>query len=306
MAKTKLVSKPADADGVLVVDVSNLVHRSLHAYKELKARDGRPSGHVFGSVRLLLSTLANDLDAGTWSLALCYDGPGAKDVRRQIDPTYKANRDLTKFNPMPQATPVLNAVPGLHIISQGREGDDAVVWMAQKCSKQKVVVLSGDRDLWGLLQYPHVSVISPNLKRYVIPDDFVKPYSTTDASKIPLAKALFGDSSDGVAGVKGLLKKQVSPCINHADTKDVETFMAAARAAAATGDLSANTLAKLEDAEPRIHSNYQLVQPMLEGFGRESVKLVGQGAGERGRLEGLLRGWDCNALVEMLAPLFGA
>ena len=65
----KIVSKPADADAVLAVDVSNLAWRSAYAHESLSTSDGRKSGHVFGSVRSLVSVLQNDLWEGKWCLA---------------------------------------------------------------------------------------------------------------------------------------------------------------------------------------------------------------------------------------------
>jgi 5'-3' exonuclease len=303
VSKIKVVTRPADADGVLVVDVSHLVHRSLYAYKELTTKDGKPSGHIFGSVRLLLATLANQLDPGKWCIALGYDGPGAKAARREILPTYKANRDDGRFNPVPDAMPILKAVPGVHIIQPGKEGDDAVAWMAERCSNRQVVVLSGDKDLWGLKRMPHVSVFSPSLKRYVMEQDIQKEYHTTDPSKIYLAKALFGDASDGIKGVKGLLKKQVAPTLNRPDVKDTADFYHQITRAN-LDDVSDNTLKKLAEYEQDVHTNFKVLQPRTDGFDRTNVTVTGQSDADREILEGHLRRYSCNALIDMLGPLY--
>lgn len=308
-----VVSRPAAADGVLVVDVSNLAHRSAHAYEDLKTPDGRRSGHVFGSVRLLLSTLANDLPPGRWCLALCYDGPGAKAARQQVVPEYKAHRREDRFDPMPDATKVVRAVPGLHLMEPGHEGDDAICWVAERCSTKQVVVLTGDRDLWALLRFPHVRVLSPNLKRYVTPADVEENYLVTDPARIPLAKAVFGDGSDGLKGVHGLQSKtskqrpHVAPLLNAPalarTDRVVETFYAVGEDTWQL-HMAPKTWTSLVASRAQVEANYRVILARTAGFGKQSARVVAQGAAERARLKNHLYDFECRRLVTMLGPLF--
>jgi 5'-3' exonuclease len=312
----EVVDKPKGADVCLVVDVSNLAYRSFHAYSSLTTATGKLSGHVYGSVRLLLATLRNYLDPGKCCIAYCYDGAGAKKLRQQVLPEYKAGRDDGRFNPCPEVKDALQWLPGLHIEQAEREGDDAMAWITEKlaASGQKVVLLTGDRDLWQLKRLPSVQVYSPNLKRYVIPDDITKEYFVTDPGRIPLAKALFGDSSDGIKGVDRLQRKMVAPILNRADVTDPGSFCSALAAEPArkgdraTGDpgLTETAKQKVAASSSAIVRNYAVILPKLDGFGPASVRHVPLTSAARQQTEGFLLSYDCVALVGMLDAVFGA
>ncbi len=303
----EVVDKPKGADVCLVVDVSNLAYRSFHAYSSLTTATGKLSGHVYGSVRLLLATLRNYLDPGKCCIVYCYDGKGAKELRRQTLPEYKAGRDDGRFNPCPEVKDALYRLPGLHVEQAEREGDDAMAWITEKLasSGQKVVLLTGDRDLWQLKRLPTVHVYSPNLKRYVIPDDIAAEYFVTDPGRIPLAKALFGDSSDGIKGVERLIRKTVAPLLNAVSATDIDAFLDLVRDCGASY-LSAKALAKVLEAAPRLKANWAVILPMLHGFGPASVRHVPLTAESRAETERFLLGYDCVALVGMLDAIFGA
>lgn len=308
----EVVDMPKGADGCLVVDVSNLAYRSFHAYSSLTTKDGRSSGHVYGhvygSVRLLLATLRNHLDPGRWCNVLCYDGAGAKKVRQAVLPEYKAGRDDGRFNPCPEVRTVLADFPGLHVEQAEREGDDAIVWIVEKLAAtgQKVVVLTGDRDLWQLKRFPSVHIYSPNLKRYVIPDDIKSEYFVDDPARIPIAKALFGDNSDGIKGVERLQRKMVAPLMNLPDVVDIDTFFHRfGEGGTEVGRITAAAQTKINNAEAHIRRNYAVIVPMLDGFSPASVCRTVRDPAARARLEQRLLSYDCVALVGMLDAIFG-
>ncbi len=305
----EVVDMPKGADVCLVVDVSNLAYRSFHAYSSLTTKDGRSSGHVYGSVRLLLATLRNYIDPGKCCVVLCYDGAGAKAVRQGVLPEYKAGRDDGRFNPCPEVRTVLADFPGLHVEQAEREGDDAIVWITERLasSGQKVVILTGDRDLWQLKRFPSVHVYSPNLKRYVIPDDIKSEYFVDDPARIPIAKALFGDSSDGIRGVERLQRKMVAPLMNLPEVVDIDTFFHRfGEGGTEVGRITAAAQTKIGNAEAHIRRNYSVIIPMLAGFGPGSVRRTVRNRASRDRLEQRLLSYDCVALVAMLDAIFGS
>lgn len=313
----EVVDRPADATACLVVDVSNLAYRSFHAYSSLTTKTGKLSGHVYGSVRLLLATLRNHLEPGKYCIVYCYDGAGAKELRRQTLPEYKSGRDDGRFNPCPEVKTVLADCPGLHIELAEREGDDAVAWITEKLVTgpvpKPVVLLTGDRDMWALKRFPGVQIYSPNLKRYVIPDDIRAEYHVEDPGRIPLAKALFGDSSDGIRGVDRLQRKQVAAVLNRADVVGPGSFVVALRNTPSrkgdrkTGDagLTEATKEKVDAAREAICRNYDVIVPKLDGFGPKAVRQTRRAAEVRAALERQLLDYDCVHLVTMLDQLFG-
>lgn len=304
-SELRIVDKPADADGVLIIDLSNLAYRASYAYSDLMTSDGRRSGHVYGSLRLLLATLKNDIPPGAWCLVFCYDGIKSKVSRQAILPSYKSNRDESRFNPIPDVHNVVVNIPGLHIKAENREGDDAVCWIVSKCQKDGTnIILSSDRDLWALLKYPNVRILSPSLKRYVTPGDIKESYLVERPELIYLAKALFGDASDGVKGVERLLKKHVSPILNDENVTDVQEFYNAM-------DLSLKevtplkTKAKLIENRTRVEVNYKVILPDISGFGPSTVTHTAISQNNLEKLIADMHHYEARSLIDQASIFFG-
>lgn len=304
--KSTIVDSLSNADGVLVVDVSNLAHRCLHAYSELKTSTGVLSGHVYGCFKILLSTIQNNLMPKKWLIAFCYDTSNSKNSRRAIMPSYKANRDPAKFSPLPDAAAALASVPGVHIVNEDREADDAIFWFSVACAKMRkeVVVLSGDKDLWPLIAYG-CTVHSPNLGRGVGIADVEKRFFVSDPRKIPFVKALFGDPSDNVKGPERLFKKHVIPHLESIEELTVENFMQAVKDA--PPDITpAKTKGKVLGAEALIRRNLTVIRPHVDNFSvTKHLKKSTASPENKAALEGIFKKYEFESLVGRSGIFFG-
>ena len=315
MRQIQLVSKPAEADFILALDVSNASYRAAFAHSTLFTSDGRKSGHVYGSLRSLIAVLQNDLEPGKWCVCFCYDGFNAKQARQAKVPSYKSKRDPDRYNPIPEVEQVLRLIPGLHIKQEGKEGDDALAWITNKVSPKPAVLLTGDRDLWAL-RSDRVKVLSPNLKRYVTDEDVLEAYGVSSCQNIPLCKALFGDSSDDIVGIPRLQKKQIWPTIDvlaqgkgKVAMDDFLTYIELTRPLEMT---EKNRVKILEDQE-RLKANYSIILPDLENWSKESIVHVPttwptiEGANlNRVAFENALRYYECNSLMEYVPYFMGS
>jgi 5'-3' exonuclease len=256
----------------LIIDVSNLAYRAAYANSRLTTSRGAFSGHVFGSVSSLFALFRNQFKEDP-TVVFCYDGKNSKDYRRTLLLEYKANRTPHDIDPLPGVVEVLSLYPGIHIKQDDKEGDDAIAYTVVMRRGQPCVVWSGDKDIWALMQHPGCRVLSPNLGRFVECDDFFKHYHLDGKpGRIPLAKALFGDSSDGIKGVDRLQKKQVAPILNGDDIVTPEDFYKGLDPKPSC--MTDNTYKKLLDNKDKVFTNYQVVLPQLE-FSKESVTIVG-------------------------------
>jgi DNA polymerase-1 len=312
---SRIVSSLSEATGVLIVDISNLAHRSLYAYKSLTAPDGKFSGHVFGSARLLLATIQNHVKPGKWCIVFCYDGEDAKRPRLEILPTYKGNRDPNRYDPLPDVVEMTRLMPGIHISHPEREGDDAIAWAAEKIGRPilkrggEAVILSSDRDLWTLLGIPGLKIFSPQLKlgemrrgRYVEISDIEEEYLVRDPARIPFAKAVFGDS-DNIKGVHGLRKAHVAPHLNQMAIGDVQNFMDLVELAPKT-ETSLNSKAKVLSSRTLIERNLKLVTAMTSGF--DATNVVKNSETSSKKLEALFERYGSKVLVSRVEDFFGA
>ena len=296
-----LVDSPKQADIVLIIDLSNLAHRALYANSELATTTGLKSGHVFGSMRMLVS-LFRDFDDTKVCPIFCYDGKGAKLARQAVCPTYKGNRKPHEVDPIAGVKELVINLPGVHIEQDGLEGDDAIAWAVDLVKGKDVVVYSGDKDMVALMRFPNVKCYSPNKGRMVKPEDWIEEYKVQDPGKIPLAKALFGDASDNIKGVERLIKKQVEPVLNSDKCIDVASFydILETKPESMTDNMYQKTL----EAKERVLINYQIILANTKVFLKESVKRTIKSTENRDKLLEVLTKYECVSVLEDAAKLY--
>jgi len=281
---------------LLIIDLSNLAYRSAFAHSSLTTSKGDPSGHVFGAVQELCAMLRNCLKGLQVTCCFCYDGRGAKKERQKILPSYKANRTPHDFNPITEVEELLRMWPGLHIKQDLFEGDDAMVYAVDMRKGKNCVILSGDRDSWLMLKYPNCRIFSPNLKRFVEPSDVYDAYHLDNKPEcVPLAKAFFGDSSDGVKGINRLLKKHIEPLLNAPGVVTPDDFYDALPAEK-PDYMSANTYTKLLDNKELVKTNYQVIIPRLN-FDRSAVTKV---TSDGNNIKQYLAKFECFSLLDQV------
>jgi len=83
------------------------------------------------------------------------------------------------------------------------EGDDLIAYyVLHKKSNEKIVIVSGDRDLTQLIN-DDVCQYIPSLKKFVSPKNSIEELGITHENTL-LKKILCGDSSDNIKGIKGI------------------------------------------------------------------------------------------------------
>ncbi len=200
----------------LIVDGHALIYRAYHAFPALTDSEGHVAGAFFGFLRILLSVL-DQVQPECWLVA--FDDP-APTKRRQKYDFYKANRPPMPEDLRPQVTLIREAVDKLGApIRQipGVEADDIIGTVSRQVSsdgKASVLILTGDKDSFQLVD-ENVHVLVPNSTRS-------RSNSHTESSmieynparveqkmgvppeKIVDLKALAGDASDNIPGVRGI------------------------------------------------------------------------------------------------------
>lgn len=98
------------------------------------------------------------------------------------------------------------------------EGDDLIAYYVKnKLDNEKIVIVSGDRDLVQLIS-DDVCLYVTQLKKYVTPNNCVEVLGYTHENVI-LKKMLCGDSSDNIKGIKGMGEKTFFSLFPDAVTK---------------------------------------------------------------------------------------
>ena len=217
MAKAKQKSDPVQ-DELFLVDGSGYIFRAFFALPQnLTNPAGVPVGAVLGFVNMILKLLT-DLHAPY--LAVVFDA-ARKNFRNEIYAEYKANRDETPEDLIPQFPLIREAtaafgIPCLEI--EGFEADDLIATYARlaKEAGKKVTIVGSDKDLMQLVD-DDVRLYDPIKGRYLGAADVEEKFGVPPGQVIDV-QALAGDSSDNVPGVPGIGIKTAAELIREYGT----------------------------------------------------------------------------------------
>jgi DNA polymerase I len=203
-------------DKLVLIDGNSLIHRAYHAYPELTSKSGDPVGAVYGFVSMLLNLL---IKLSPSHVVVAWDVSG-KLKRKEEFEAYKANRKPMDESLVTQLEITKKVVKIIGIPQFGVEGveaDDLIGSLAKKSVEDypetQVVIVTGDRDSLQLVKDRQVVVYMPIRNKYskgnyVFDEERVREDYQMPPSSLVDLKALMGDSSDNLPGVKGVGKVQ--------------------------------------------------------------------------------------------------
>lgn len=200
---------------LLLVDGNSLMNRAyfgLAGRQNLSAPDGTPTGAIFAFFNIVFRYM--DLIEGDEVVA-CFDRPEPT-FRHQYFEDYKSGRSAMPDDlavQMPLVKEGLRLMGCLCLEKAGYEADDLIATIAAKAEAEgkRICILSGDRDLWQLISeqstiiFPFTSKNGSD-REWVTPEVFREKYGFDPPQLLDL-KALMGDSSDAIPGVKGIGEK---------------------------------------------------------------------------------------------------
>lgn len=98
------------------------------------------------------------------------------------------------------------------------EGDDLIAYYVKnKLPNERIVIVSGDRDLTQLIS-DEVCVYVTQLKKYITPKNHISEIGYTHENVL-IKKILCGDSSDNIKGIKGMAENTFFKLFPDAKTK---------------------------------------------------------------------------------------
>ena len=205
-------------DHILLIDGMNTLIRSFSLLKAMN-----PTGtHVGGFVGFLRSLGYVTRIFDPTRVIVVWDGKGGSGNRQNINPNYKAQRANSRithwglYDTKEEETEALigqlfrvqdylDCLPIHQIMIEKLEADDIIAYLSKRASGsqvKKVTIVSSDKDFLQLVD-DTVQVYAPIKKK-----TFTKSNVIDEIKVLPqnynLVKALLGDSSDNLPGVKGL------------------------------------------------------------------------------------------------------
>ena len=204
-------------DHILIIDGMNTLIRSFSLLKAMN-----PSGaHVGGLVGFLRSLGFVTRTFDPTRVLVVWDGKGGSGNRQNIDPNYKAQRATSRIThwglydskeeemealigQLFRVQDYLECLPIHQIVMEKLEADDIIAYVAKRASNagKKVTIVSSDKDFFQLIDQ-NIEIYAP-VKKKTFTYDNVKEEIGVLPQNYNIVKALLGDNSDNLQGVKGL------------------------------------------------------------------------------------------------------
>jgi DNA polymerase-1 len=209
-----------------LIDGHALAYRAYFALlssgQRFRTSSGEPTAATFGFVNILLSLLEKEKPD---YLAVAFDT--GKTFRNERYPEYKATRAKMPDDLIPQIERIREVVdafnfPRLEV--EGYEADDVLGSIARQTAEKGlgVKIVTGDRDLLQLVTDRIVVNLAgakfSDAKDY-FPDDVVDKMGVPPEQVVDL-KALMGDTSDNIPGIKGVGQKTAAKLLEEYPTLD--------------------------------------------------------------------------------------
>lgn len=211
----------------MIVDGHGIIYRAYHAFPPLTSPDGLLVNAVYGFTRILLTAI-DEYTPEYLAVAFDHKKPTK---RAQEYKEYKAHRPQMPDDLRPQIELVKEVVAALNIPRfelEGYEADDLIGTVTKQVAAEKIrglmnVVVTGDKDLLQLVDdQTHVWI--PARGKYGGNTEYdrkaVQEKMGVTPAQIVDLKALMGDSSDNIPGVKGIGPKTAAGLITTFGTVD--------------------------------------------------------------------------------------
>lgn len=269
---------------ILIVDGLNFFTRHFVANPAMSSK-GEPAGGVVGFLNGLKWIVE---DVFPEKVVVVWEGGGSA-RKRGIFSEYKMKRRPEKLNRYYEEIPntvqnrnwqvaaivaLLRFVPVTQIYVEDVEGDDVIGYICKyKFPDREKVVLSSDKDFYQLLD-SNTRIYSPTSKRFV-DSDTVKERFEISPQNFCTAKAICGDPSDNVPGVKGVgfksLAKRFPELLGEEDVSISDIVKEAASRRTPKGPMIYHRIA---EGEELIRRNWKLMYLDTSTMSANQIKKV--------------------------------
>jgi len=207
---------------IFLIDGPNLFIRQWMAKPNLDS-EGRSIGGVVG---FLKSVNYYAYKFKPQKIIVCWDGKGGSQRRKELIKDYKQNRkplvpnrnydyelentDKDKVYQRIKLAQYLNCLPIYQIIIDHIEADDIIAYICTYYLGEKKVIVSSDKDYYQLLN-DNTIIYNPRIKEkkyFKTLNDCFEEYKVYPYN-FAILKAIAGDKSDNIKGIKGLGYKKI-------------------------------------------------------------------------------------------------
>lgn len=207
---------------LVIIDGANFLYRAFFALPPLRNAAGLPTNALLGVANMLNKVLREEKPD---AIVVVFDVPG-KSFRHGLYPQYKAHReampeDLAAQIPAIRELIAAHRIPILEV--SGVEADDVIATLAHHaaCGVRRVIV-STDKDLMQLVG-DDVELLDTMKSQRTDVSGVESRFGVSPKQMLDF-RALVGDPSDNIPGVKGIGEKGAAQLIQ--EWGDLETLLA--------------------------------------------------------------------------------
>ena len=197
---------------LLILDSNSILNRAFYGVRYLSEKDGTPTNAIYGFLNILLKLIKEQEPD---YICAAFDVKAPTFRHKQYE-GYKAQRKPMPEGlaaQMPLAKDVLRAMGVTILEKEGYEADDIIGTVARLCEESEIscFIATGDKDDLQLASDKTKVILTVTKSGYnetIIYDDKAvkEKYRVTPTEFIDV-KALMGDPSDNIPGVKGVGEK---------------------------------------------------------------------------------------------------
>ena len=283
---------------LLVIDGNSIMNRQFYGIRPLTTKSGVFTNAVYGFLNVLFSVmdrLSPDYAAVAFDLH-------APTFRHKMYDQYKAGRHKTPDELIMQFPYIKKCIRALGISvleKEGYEADDILGTLAHMAELQgdtHAYVLTGDRDSLQLISGSCSVLLATNQQTLDFDEKaFIEKYGVLPSQFVDV-KALMGDSSDNIPGVRGIGEKTALKLIS-----DFKTLDALYEGLDSSG-LTAKTLEKLLSDKESAYLSRELARINCQSpIGINSLDEILLGEKDKAALLELFNELEFSAFIKRLS-----
>lgn len=206
---------------LLAIDGNSIMNRAFYGIKILSNSKGQFTNAITGFMNIYLKELS---EVKPDCIAVAFD-LRAPTFRHKANAEYKANRHGMPEE-LAQQMPVIKKLLGLLGVKivecEGFEADDILGTLSKACSdsENECFILTGDRDSFQLVSDLVTVRLAGNKETKVVTPKYIMDEYGVSPRQMIEVKALMGDASDNISGVKGIGEKTALDLIRQCGSVD--------------------------------------------------------------------------------------
>lgn len=206
---------------IVIMDGTNQYIKSYIVDPTISRNSGHPIGGIIGMMKTLQSAV-NKFSPDR--IYVCWDGKGSSKKRRETNEGYKEGRAPIRLNresglseeeerqnrmyQQIRTIDFMNNMPIAQIMIEGIEADDVISELHKIHKEDEKIIISSDKDFLQLLD-DKTLLDRPAQKDQFTLESAVETFGIHPVN-FALARAMVGDNSDNLPGIKGVGLKTVA------------------------------------------------------------------------------------------------